>query len=322
MADSEIVLGVDIGGTNTKFGLITREGKCLAQQNIPTNAHHPAEELFARLYDYTEKLFFSLNTKTDIKGIGLGAPNANYYRGTIENPPNLSWTFVDVVKELHRYYNVPVAVTNDANAAALGELFFGAARGMKDFIVITLGTGVGSGIVSNGALLYGANGFAGELGHTVVDPKGRPCGCGKQGCLETYASATGICRTVVEMLRDCTDASELRSGDPTQITAKNISEAAQHGDQLALDAFEFTGRILGMKLADAIAHTEPEAIILCGGLAAAGNLIFNPTKRYMEEYLFHIYRDKVLLLPSQLAANESAVLGASALIWNELRMNS
>jgi glucokinase len=234
----------------------------------------------------------------------------------------LSWTFVDVVKELHRYYNVPVAVTNDANAAALGELFFGAARGMKDFIVITLGTGVGSGIVSNGALLYGANGFAGELGHTVVDPKGRPCGCGKQGCLETYASATGICRTVVEMLRDCTDASELRSGDPTQITAKNISEAAQHGDQLALDAFEFTGRILGMKLADAIAHTEPEAIILCGGLAAAGNLIFNPTKRYMEEYLFHIYRDKVLLLPSQLAANESAVLGASALIWNELRMNS
>jgi glucokinase len=193
---------------------------------------------------------------------------------------------------------------------------------MKDFIVITLGTGVGSGIISNGTLLYGANGFAGELGHTVVDPDGRLCGCGKHGCLETYASATGICRTVVEMLRDRTEASELRSGDPTQITAKIISEAAQHGDQLALDAFEFTGRILGMKLADAIAHTEPEAIILCGGLAAAGDLIFNPTKRYMEKYLFHIYRNKVLLLPSQLAANESAVLGASALVWNELRTKS
>jgi glucokinase len=287
-----------------------------------TNAQQSAKDFFQRMYNQSESLIKSLKEKVRLVGIGIGAPNANYYKGTIEQPPNLSWEFVNVVEEVHRFYDIPVAVTNDANAAALGEMLFGAAKGMKDFIVITLGTGLGSGIVSNGSLIYGADGFAGEIGHTIVDPDGRVCGCGRKGCLETYASASGICRTVFELLCNRTDPSELRSIDFNHLTSKHISDAAGRGDRIALEAFEFTGRILGMKLADSIEHTSPEAIILFGGLAGAGDLIFKPTKRYMEEYLLAIFKNKVKLLPSGLTEGNSAILGASALIWNEIDRKS
>jgi glucokinase len=230
----------------------------------------------------------------------------------------LSWKFVDVVALLHRWYSIPIALTNDANAAALGEMLFGAAKGMKDFIVITLGTGLGSGIVANGELIYGHDGFAGEIGHTIVDPNGRQCGCGRRGCLETYASASGIRRTVEELLKMPAPPSELREISLESITSKRIFEAAQRGDKLALEAFELTGRYLGLKLADSVAHTSPEAIILLGGLAAAGDFIFVPTKKYMEEFLLNIFKNKVRLLPSGLPQGNSAILGAAALMWKEL----
>lgn len=318
MNQKEAVLGVDIGGTNTAFGYVDRTGNLLAEATIATEAHRPADEFFERLHNQAEILFESKKEDIKLVGIGLGAPNGNYYKGTIEQPPNLSWEFVDVVALLHRWYSIPIALTNDANAAALGEMLFGAAKGMKDFIVITLGTGLGSGIVANGELIYGHDGFAGEIGHTIVDPNGRQCGCGRRGCLETYASASGIRRTVEELLKTPAPPSELREISLENITSKRIFEAAQRGDKLALEAFELTGRYLGLKLADSVAYTSPEAIILFGGLAAAGDFIFSPTKKYMEEFLLGIFKNKVRLLPSGLPKGNSAILGAAALMWKEL----
>jgi glucokinase len=314
----KIVLGVDLGGTNTKFGYVDRGGNCLASTSIPTNASQPADVFFRRLWEASKRLFNDLPGKCQLMGIGIGAPNANYYKCTIEHPPNLAWGYVDVRAEIARYSPVLVAVTNDANAAALGEMFFGAAKGLKDFIVITLGTGLGSGIVANGELIYGADGFAGEIGHTVVDPNGRQCGCGKRGCLETYCSATGLCRTVQELLCSTLQPSELRSISYKELTAEMIFDSAQRGDRLALQAFESCGNILGLKLADSVAHLSPEAIILFGGMARAGDLIFTPTKRSLEEHLFPIFRNKVKLLPSKLTQGNTAILGASALIWKAL----
>jgi glucokinase len=319
MSKKDLTLGVDIGGTNTVLGFVDREGNCLAESSIPTNAQEDPCTFVMRLGGRINKLYSPLAGECAFLGIGMGAPNANYYRGTVENPPNLSWKgvtpLVDLVKE---HFDLPVVITNDANAAALGEMLFGAAKGMRDFIVITLGTGLGSGLVSNGELIYGADGFAGEIGHTIVEPQGRQCGCGKRGCLEAYASATGICRTVQELLCLSREESELRDISSRQLTGKMVTAAAVRGDALALAAFDYTGRILGMKLADSVMHTSPEAIILFGGLAKAGDLIFDPTKRYMEEYLLAIFRGKVKLLPSSLPAGNTAVLGASALIWKEL----
>jgi glucokinase len=319
MAITDVTLGIDIGGTNTKFGLVDSEGTCIVDSTIMTNAHEPPETLVSRLHDEVGKMYEPLKARYTLRGIGVGAPNANYYRGTVENPPNLQWKGVVQLADLiKRFYDLPVAVTNDANAAALGEMLYGAAQGMKDFIVITLGTGLGSGIVAGGNLVYGADGFAGELGHTIVDPEGRQCGCGRQGCLETYASAPGICRTVLELLAHRREDSSLRSVPPHDLTSVMITQAATEGDQIARAAFEYTGKVLGMKLADSVAHTSPEAIILFGGLANAGPLIFEPTKRFMEHYMLNIFRNKVNLLPSGLKDTNTAVLGASALIWNEL----
>lgn len=318
MNQKEVVLGVDIGGTNTKFGYVDKTGNLLAEGEMLTEAQRPADEFFERLHIEATKLFTTQKDQLNLIGIGLGAPNANYYKGTIEQPPNLSWKYVDVVMTMRRWYSIPIALTNDANAAALGEQLFGAAKGMKDFIEITLGTGLGSGIVANGELIYGHDGFAGEIGHTIVDPNGRKCGCGRRGCLETYASASGICRTVEELLKAPTPPSELREMNPQSITSKHIFEAAQHGDKLALEAFDLTWKYLGLKLADSIAHTSPEAIILFGGLAAAGDFIFIPTKKYMEEFLLGIFKNKVRLLPSGLPKGNAAILGAAALIWKEL----
>lgn len=314
----EVTLGVDIGGTNTVFGYVDRSGRVIRESSMPTQAHEPASVFFKRLHTAAEALLAETEEGYHLVGIGIGAPNANHFKCTIESPPNLSWDFVDVAAEMKKYYSIPVSLTNDANAAALGEMLFGAAKGMRDFIVITLGTGLGSGLVANGEMIYGADSFAGEIGHTTVDPNGRACGCGRKGCLETYASATGICRTMLELMCDRMEASRLRSIAPEKLTSRTIFEAAQQGDALALEAFEMTGRTLGTKLAESVAHTSPEAIILVGGLAAAGDLIFKPTKRSMEEHLLNIFRNKVKIIPSGLKEGNTAVLGASALIWNLL----
>jgi glucokinase len=252
-------------------------------------------------------------------GIGIGAPNGNYYSGTIEFAPNLNFKgVVPVVDHLKARFDYEVIVlTNDANAAAMGEMMYGGAKGMKDFIMITLGTGVGSGIVANGELIYGHDGFAGEIGHTIVDPAGRECGCGRQGCLETYTSAPGIKRTVSELLSTMNDPSELRDISYNDLSAKMIDSKARKGDVIALEAFDYTGEILGLKLSDAVAHTSPEAIFLFGGLAQASELIFEPTKKYLEQFLLAIYKGKVKLLPSELPPGEAAILGASALVWKE-----
>ena len=318
MFHTEITLGVDIGGTTTVFGYVDRKGRCLASATIPTNAHQSAELFFERLNGHAEELLETIYEKCKLVGIGIGAQNANYYTRTIEHPPNLSWEYVNVLDEMDKYYNVPVATTNDANAVALGEMFFGVAQGMRDFIVITLGTGLGSGIVANGELIYGADGNAGEIGHTVVDPNGRECGCGRRGCLETYVSAAGICRTVQELICNTKEPSDLRGVSFEQLTSKIVYDAAQRGDRLALESFDYTGKILGMKLAESVAYLSPEAIIFFGGLATAGELIFKPAKQSMEEHLLAIFKNKVRLLPSGLSEGNTAVLGASALIWNDL----
>jgi glucokinase len=319
MAHSDFVAGIDIGGTNTRIGLVDRGGNCSAEVSILTNAHEGPGALVSRICESIGRLVNSLDARNALRGIGIGAPNANYYHGTVEFPPNLQWPGVtDVVGLFRKYYPLPSAITNDANAAALGELLFGAGKGLKDFIVITLGTGLGSGLIVNGKLVYGHDGFAGELGHMVVDPDGRECGCGRRGCLETYASATGICRTVFELLCNRRVESELRGVAFNDITSKMIYDAAKRGDPIAKEAFEFTGRILGMKLADSVVHTSPSAIILFGGLASSGDLIFEPTKRHMEANMLKVFQGKVQLLPSGLREGNAAVLGAAALIWNEL----
>ena len=315
-----VVLGVDIGATTAKMGYIDCEGKCLSEgASVATGAQQAADVFFKRLYESAEALRATLPPGYELAGIGIGAANGNYYKGTIECSPNLGWDYVNVRAELGKYYNVPVAVTNDANAAALGEMLFGAARGMRDFISITLGTGLGSGIVANGEMIYGADGFAGELGHTIVDPNGRECACGRLGCLETYCSATGICRTVEELICNTTIPSELRNISYRELTAAKISEAAGGGDALAAAAFEACGETLGRKLSDSVAHLSPEAIILCGGMAAAGELILAPTRRSLEKYVFPIYRGKVKVLTSSLPEGNVAVLGAAALAWNTLK---
>ncbi|MHB8057207.1 MAG: ROK family protein [Desulfuromonadaceae bacterium] len=319
MQTNDCVLGIDIGGTTTSFGFVDRQGELISETTLDTQPHQSAHTLVSRLCDAVLKLRTALPAQIRLSGIGIGAPNANYLRGTVEHPVNLNWSASTSLAELFRqHYDLPVAITNDANAAAIGEMQFGGARGMKHAIVITLGTGLGSGIITNGELLYGADGFAGELGHTTVDPDGRVCACGKRGCLETYVSATGICRTVSELLGQRLDPSSLRETCFSALTSKLIYEAACGGDIIALAAFDTTARILGMKLADAVAHTSPEAIFLSGGLAAAGELLITPTRRYMEEFLFTPYRGKVKLLQSGLPEGSGAILGAAALAWHEV----
>lgn len=320
---TKVTIGIDVGGTNTVFGFVDKEGNCIYESSIPTHSEQNADQLFERLFLNINNDFKKFSNEYELLGIGIGAPNANYYKGTVELPPNLNWGMVNVIDLVKKYSSLPAAITNDANAAAIGEMIFGAAKGMKDFIVITLGTGLGSGIVVNGELVYGADGFAGEIGHTIVDMNGRECGCGRRGCLETYASASGIRRTVFELIGNTNIPSGLREICFSQLSAKDIADAATHGDQLALKAFDYTGKVLGLKLADAVAHLSPEAIILFGGLANAGNLIFLPTKQYMEEFMLNIFKNKVKLIPSALPGAHAAVLGASALIWNELnKINS
>ncbi len=325
MSLKEVALGIDIGGTNTKLGLVDREGNCLAATSIPTEALEKVDpvtevKLFLnRLYQTIDKILASLAGQIELKGIGIGVPNGNYYKGTVELPTNLNWEeYTPLASLIEKQYSVPVALTNDANAAALGEMKFGVAKGMKNFLVITLGTGLGSGFVVNGDIMYGHDGFAGELGHITVNIDGRTCGCGRKGCLETYVSATGIRRTVYKLLADHTEDSELRNVSFNDLSAEMITDAALRGDKIAIEAFEYTGRILGLKLADTVTITSPEAIILFGGLTGAGNFIFEPTQRYMEGHMMNVFKNKVKILPSGLKGTNTAVMGASALIWNEL----
>lgn len=315
----ELVVGIDIGGTNTEIGLVTRNGKCLIASTIPTNTHGRFEDYISSISKEITNLYSTYKNNYTLKGIGIGAPNGSFSLGSIVDAPNLAWKgTLPLCSEITKQVGLPAVVTNDANAAALGEMLFGSAKGMKDFIVITLGTGLGSGIVVNGKLVVGHDGFAGELGHITVEENGRLCGCGKKGCLEAYVSAPGIKKTIFKMLAYHTNPSIFRSISFENLTAKMITEEALKGDPIAREAFEYTGKILGIKLADVVATLSPEAIFFFGGLAKAGQLLFEPTKRHMEENLFPIFRNKVELLSSGLDGENTAVLGSAALIWQEL----
>lgn len=315
----EVAIGIDIGGTNTVFGLIDRNGKNLGEGYVSTGSYSDIEMFLLALYEEINVLISNAEEEMQIKGVGIVAPMGNYKKGTIEHAANLPWRgIIPLAESFEIICRNPVFVTNDANAAAIGEMMFGGAKGMKDFIMITMGTGLGGGVVTNGELVYGHDGFAGEIGHIKVDHQGRICNCGKRGCLETYASATGIKRTVFELLADSNKKSELRDISYNELDAKKIHEEAKKGDQIALDAFDYTGKILGKVLADCVAFSNPEAIFLLGGLANAGKYIFDPTKYYMEKNLLTVYKNKVRIQPSELDGANAAVLGSSALVWKEL----
>ncbi len=311
------VVGIDIGGTNTVFGIVDANGTVLASDSIKTKAYPELEDYINALGDGLLKLIAQNGGAEKINGIGVGAPNANYYTGNIEHAANLPWKgIVPFAKMLSDKVGLPVSLTNDANAAAIGEMKYGAARGMRDFIMITLGTGVGSGVVANGQLIYGHDGNAGELGHVIVRRDGRPCGCGNKGCLETYTSATGVARTAKEFLLNRKEDSVLRKIDLDNITSKDVFDAAMAGDQIAKDIFAFTGQILGEALADFVKFSSPEAFVLFGGLAKAGDLLFNPVKKAMDDNLMPVFKGKVKVLFSQMKDADAAVLGASALAWD------
>ena len=300
-----LALGIDIGGTNTSFGIVNRRGDILAKGSMPTTGHHNYQDFFIELENSLQPLIENAG-KENIAGVGVGAPNGNFYTGEIIFAPNLPWHgVIPIVKILSAALGLKTALTNDANAAA---------KGMKDFILVTLGTGLGSGFVANGQLIYGHDGFAGELGHVIAVRDGRKCGCGRHGCLEAYASATGIVRTANEWLEQKSDDTILRI-HKGNITSKMIHDAADKGDVFALALFDYTAKILGQTLADIVAITSPEAIIFFGGLAQAGDLLLGPVHKYMEENILNIYQNKVSLLQSALPDSDAAILGASALAW-------
>lgn len=335
----QVAIGIDIGGTNTAIGVVDRDGFVLyeAKPQLPTpqkkenpnGSEVKSEEL---LNEYVSALAIEvrkavetvaqINDKLEMVGIGIGAPNANYYTGTIEYAPNLPFVgVVNFAKKMQEKFPEcqHIKLTNDANAAALGEMIYGGGKGMKNFVMITLGTGLGSGIIVNGDLVYGADGFAGEVGHITLVPDGRVCGCGGRGHLEAYCSATGIKRTVFEVLAKYNDSvSELGKVPYQDMTAKMVFDAAEKGDPIAKEVFETTGKWLGRGLADTVHHLSPEAIFLFGGAAAAGEYIFKPTRESLEQHLLPVFRNKVKILPSELKEGTSAIVGASALVWKEL----
>lgn len=311
------VVGIDIGGTNTVFGIVDARGNIISSGAVKTSAFDNVEDYVNDVCKSLLPLIIAQGGIEKIKGIGIGAPNGNYYSGTIEFAPNLPWKgVIPLAAMFEETIHIPAALTNDANAAAVGEMTYGAARGMKDFIMITLGTGVGSGIVINGQVVYGHDGFAGELGHVIVRrDNGRLCGCGRKGCLETYCSATGVTRTARELLAARTESSLLRNIPAEKITSKDVYDAAVQGDQIAKDIFTFTGEILGEALADFIAFSSPEAIILFGGLAKSGEYIMRPIQKAIDDNVLNIFKGKTKLLVSELKDSDAAVLGASALAW-------
>ena len=321
--NQQLAIGIDIGGTNTVFGLVDARGNIVYRGAISTKKQTDVNKYIDELYTTIAPAIEEVGGNEIIRGIGVGAPNGNYYKGTIEYAPNLDWKGIVPFAELiHNKFNLPAALTNDANAAAVGEMMYGAAKGMKDFIMITLGTGVGSGIVANGQVIYGHDGFAGELGHAIVIPDGRlHWGTGAKGSLEAYASATGVCITTNQFLVDRPkEKSLLRKYKPAEIDSKKVYEAAIAGDVIAKEVYEYTGKILGQALANFVMFSSPEAIILFGGLTKAGELILAPTKRSMEANLLPIFQNKIKVLFSQLNESDAAILGASALVW-ELKID-
>ncbi|MBM3412677.1 MAG: ROK family protein [Bacteroidetes bacterium] len=313
-------IGVDIGGTNTKFGIVDREGKILEQGRMLTSAQDTVQGFINELYDHLSPLIKKIGGTDQFIGIGVGAPNGNYYTGNIEHAANLKWKgIVPLAAMLQERFSMRVKLTNDANAAAAGEQQYGCAKGMKDFITITLGTGVGSGIFINGKIVLGHDGFAGELGHTIIRPAGRlHKGTGIRGSLEAYASATGVRETALEMLKENPSVpSLLRQISPDQVTSEKVYECAIKGDKIALEIFHFTGQILGEALANFVMFSSPEAIVLFGGLTKAGDLILNPTREAMEANLVQAFKNKVKLVFSNLKEADAAILGASALVWEE-----
>lgn len=313
------VIGLDLGGTNSVFGIVDQRGNILTTNSIKTQAYKTAEDFVSAGVEALKPIIAKVGGIEQIKAMGIGAPNGNYYRGTIEFAPNVPWGHDGVISLADMFsekLGIPVGLTNDANAAAIGEMQYGVARGMKNFIMITLGTGVGSGIVVDGHMVYGSDGFAGELGHTIVRREnGRPCGCGRKGCLETYCSATGVARTAREFLATSDEPSLLREMNPEEITSLDVSIAASKGDDLANRIYEFTGQILGEACSDFMAFSSPEAFVFFGGLTKAGDLLMKPLKKAYDENVLKIYKDKAQFLISSLDDASAAVLGASAIGW-------
>jgi len=316
----EITLGIDIGGTNSVFGLVDKNGEVLFREKVRTIDYDDPRQFVKFIADIIKDKLKTEFKDTQLKGIGIGAPNGNILEGTVEYPPNLKWKGITPLSNYFKeYFQVPVVLTNDANVAAVGEMMFGGANGIKDFVLLTLGTGLGSGLVVNGNLVYGHDGFAGELGHTsVYIERGRQCACGRKGCLETYVSANGIRRTLFELLAERLDESHLRNISFNEMTSEDIYKAAKKGDTIAREAFELTGQILGAKLADTVAHISPQAIFFYGGLAKSGDLILKPTKYYMEHYLMNTFKNKVDLYLSSLNDTDGAMVGAAATVWKEI----
>lgn len=311
-----IAIGVDIGGTNTKFGLVNHRGEILAKGTMKTDVHEDVEGFIEEIYQHLEPLIIQNGGMTMVEGVGVGAPNANYYKGTIEQAPNLNWKGIVPFADLMNHkFGKACTMTNDANAAALGEMMYGAARGMRDFVMITLGTGVGGGVICGGKLVYGHDGFAGELGHTIVKPGGRRhWSTGSEGSLEAYASATGITITAKKMRAEY-PASMLNEYSEDDINAKTVYECALQGDATAIEVFRYTGQKLGEALANFVMFSSPEAILLFGGVIKAGDFILKPAKLHMEQNLLPVFRNKVKLVLSELSEADAAILGASALVW-------
>ena len=311
------VIGIDMGGTNTAFGIVDARGNVIASDSIKTAKHSNIDDYIDELYTEINRIIVAADAEDKINGIGIGAPNANYYTGIIDDDVNLSWpTPIPLADLISKKFGIPCIITNDANAAAIGEMTYGAARGMKDFIMITLGTGVGSGIVINGQMVYGHDGFAGELGHVIMKRNnGRMCGCGRTGCLEAYCSATGVARTAREFLEIRSDESKLRELDIDSITSKDVFDAAMAGDKLAKEIFDYTGTILGEALADFTTFSSPEAFIIFGGLAKSGDLIMKPVREAFDKNVLPIFKGKAKILFSEMKEADAAILGASALGW-------
>jgi len=315
----DLAVGIDIGGTTTKFGIVNNKGEIIAQDRVPSNEHDVVEDFIEDLAAKLSPMIEKAGGADRFIGIGMGAPNGNIYSGTIEYAPNLKWKGIIPIADLfEKRFGLKTKLTNDANAAAMGEMMYGACKGMKHFITITLGTGVGSGIVIDGRIVVGHDGFAGELGHTIIRPGGRlHKGTGMHGSLESYASATGVRETAIEMLTDYPEEpSLLRNYTINELTSESVFECAMQGDNIANNIFEFTGQILGESLANFVMFSSPEAIVLFGGLTKAGNLVLNPTKKHMEANLLPIFKNKVKLIFSELKESDAAILGASALIWD------
>ena len=314
------VIGLDLGGTNSVFGIVDQRGQVLATNTIKTQTYTTVEDFVSAGVEALKPIVAKVGGIGQIKAMGIGAPNGNFYKGTIEFAPNLSWGhegIVPLAAMFEKYLKIPVGLTNDANAAAIGEMQYGVARGMKNFIMITLGTGVGSGIVINGQIVYGCDGFAGELGHSIFfrGGEGRLCGCGRKGCIETYCSATGVARTAREFLKNSDEVSLLREIKVEDITSLDVSIAAGQGDKLAKRVFDFTGDILGQACADFAAFSSPEAFVFFGGLTKAGDLLMKPLKKSYDAHVLRIFKDKAKFLVSSLDDASAAVLGASAIGW-------